>query len=930
MAAVRGGIHMQNGRAHYFAFISHKSKDSKFALQLQKFIETYNLPSQVRKRTNAPKRLTPICAYEMDFTSNPLLDEMTDKLQKSQYLIVLCSKELMKSGTKYINYEIETFIRLKKEEGKDPLKYIIPIILSGSFDDPEHDCCPEALKALGDNCPIALDRQKYKSDRELFLHAISGMLDIDYAVLQNRDSKRRRCQAAVLASVATLLLVLSIGALDYYVPKHRHYQDFVIQNGLPVGIGELSRGEYQRMNAHYVITEQQRKITQLTYVNAYGRMIDHENNWLNGDRPAKYVFTYADSELASVTYYKSSNIPLYVVQYSGASVADLKKPYDLSQPHYLNLNFESSLDGFFATDVIAHSGISRIIYEYDENGYVIKETYHADSSGRLVSSNDVFGKEYELDEKGRVHKEYFLDADGGHRQNMEGVFCKEYVYDEQNRLISYKNYDANGKLVANVDGVMHLVRTYDENHNIKTVELYDETGALLYVPAYNGAKQVQTYDDRGNRTLICFYDEKGEKAVILGFSATRFAYDKNGLEISCTYLDRDGNPTARTDIGVVEELKIRDDNGNPAEMRYCDADGNLVNSNDNYARVEYAYDERGLKIKEQYYDKNGNEANYGGYGYSVVTWDHDESGTECLRAYWNAAGEPVCIRNHPVEHGYHKREIVFTVSGNVGTWTIRHYDEQGRLVKRITPTEDRNAAVEEVVIQNGEITLIAKYDAEGRPSGAQTEIEYTSTAQGTRIKTLNQINEKGFLDITEISYYDARGVLVQEDKQIYYAESERVSEKVISYYHSSGMIDYVHEILYDQDGEVYKYFDGNGKIIRKESHGYRDVYRKQIVEYHEDGSITYTNNRHEGTEASSTLVHVDITKCDASGNVQYEYYMEIIDVCEEITVEYHKDGTITETYSRHAGADVGSPVVNKEITKYDSSGNIISVQKPKI
>jgi hypothetical protein len=334
---------MQNGKAHYFAFISHKSKDSKFALQLQRFIETYNLPSQVRKKTNAPKRLTPICAYEMDFASNPLFDEMTDKLQKSQYLIVLCSKELLKSGTKYINYEIETFIRLKKEEGKDPLKYIIPIILSGSFDDPEQDCCPEALKALGDNCPIALDRQKYKSDRELFLHAISGMLDIDYAVLQNRDSKRRRCQAAVLASVATLLLVLSIGALDYYVPKHRHYQDFVIKNGLPVGIGELSRGEYRRMNAHYVITEQQRKITQLTHVNAYGRMIDHEYNWLNGDRPAKYVFTYADSELASVTYYKSSNIPLYVVQYSGASVADLKKPNDLSQPHYLNLDFEYPL-----------------------------------------------------------------------------------------------------------------------------------------------------------------------------------------------------------------------------------------------------------------------------------------------------------------------------------------------------------------------------------------------------------------------------------------------------------------------------------------------------------------------------------------------------------------------------------------------------------
>lgn len=869
MAAVRGGIHMQNGRAHYFAFISHKSKDSKFALQLQKFIETYNLPSQVRKRTNAPKRLTPICAYEMDFTSNPLLDEMTDKLQKSQYLIVLCSKELMKSGTKYINYEIETFIRLKKEEGKDPLKYIIPIILSGSFDDPEHDCCPEALKALGDNCPIALDRQKYKSDRELFLHAISGMLDIDYAVLQNRDSKRRRCQAAILASVATLLLVLSIGALDYYVPKHRHYQDFVIQNGLPVGIGELSRGEYQRMNAHYVITEQQRKITQLTYVNAYGRMIDHENNWLNGDRPARYVFTYADSELASVTYYESSNIPLYVVQYSGASVADLKKPYDLSQPYYLNLDFESTADGYFETDVIAHSGISRIIYEYDENGYVIKETYHADSSGRLVSSNDVFGKEYELDEKGRVHKEYFLDADGGHRQNMEGVFCKEYVYDEQNRLISYKNYDANGKLVANVDGVMHLVRTYDENHNIKTIEFYDENGALLYVPAYKGAKQVQTYDDRGNRILVCFYDEKGEKAVILGISAMRFAYDKNGLEISRTYLDRDGNPKARTDIGAAEELQIWDDNGNLVEMRYCDAEGNLVNSNENFARVEYTYDERGLRIKAQYYDKNGGEADYCGYGYSVITFAY-ENGEECLRAYWNAAGEPVKSKNDPNGYGYHRRELIREIFASNETIMTRHYDEQGRLVNKITPTADRNAAVEKLVIQNGEITLIAKYDAEGRPSGVQTEIEYTSTAQGTRIKTQNRINSNGFLDFTEISYYDARGVLVQEDQQIYYAESEQVSAKITVYYQSSEIKDKKHHISYREDGEIdseiVTYFDKNGREVREEANWAEENYVEKIKEYHKDGSFTETYVVHEGLDKDSPVKYIFITKYDANGN----------------------------------------------------------------
>lgn len=86
------------GKATFYAFISHKSTDAKFAQKLQKFIESYNLPAAVRQMTGFPgKRLTPLCSYEVDFSSNPLLDEMQDKLNRSHYLILLCSEELMKA-----------------------------------------------------------------------------------------------------------------------------------------------------------------------------------------------------------------------------------------------------------------------------------------------------------------------------------------------------------------------------------------------------------------------------------------------------------------------------------------------------------------------------------------------------------------------------------------------------------------------------------------------------------------------------------------------------------------------------------------------------------------------------------------------------------------------------------------------------------------
>ena len=37
----------EKGKAHYYAFISHKSTDAKFALKLQRFIETYDLPAHI-------------------------------------------------------------------------------------------------------------------------------------------------------------------------------------------------------------------------------------------------------------------------------------------------------------------------------------------------------------------------------------------------------------------------------------------------------------------------------------------------------------------------------------------------------------------------------------------------------------------------------------------------------------------------------------------------------------------------------------------------------------------------------------------------------------------------------------------------------------------------------------------------------------------
>ena len=371
-----------NGKAQYYAFISHKSTDAKFALKLQKFIESYHLPTNIRQMAQLPgKRLSPICSYELDFSSSPLMDEMRDKLNRSHYLILICSEELLNSGTKYVNYEVRTFMECKRAQGIDPLTRIIPIIVTGEFGSPDHECCPEALMELGDNCPIALDRKKYKHDRELFLHVIASLLNIDYAVIENRDKKRQRNKKLLAGTALAALLALGIGLGEYYIPRESHYIDFVMKDGLPEGIGPLSADAYQNTAGHYIITHRKHKIESLEYVNAYGNPIDHNENVFEGDRPSAYRFSYTDAGISTVTYENRFGVPYFIMQYSGNSIAsvDLRNPNAPDEAFYIGAGFESNPTMLLAdVNDDSHSDISRFRYSYSLDGYVTEVTFCAD------------------------------------------------------------------------------------------------------------------------------------------------------------------------------------------------------------------------------------------------------------------------------------------------------------------------------------------------------------------------------------------------------------------------------------------------------------------------------------------------------------------------------------------------------------------------
>ena len=944
-----------SGKASYYAFISHKSADRKFALKLQNFIESYNLPTKIRKKTQAPKRLSPVCSYEVDFSARPLMDEMKEKLARSQYLVLICSKDDENGGSRYVNYEIETFIECKRAEGVDPLRRIIPIIVNGEFGSPENECCPKALKDLGENCPIAVERSKYKSDREVFLHAISGMLDIDYAVLKNRDDKRRRKKQLIWGAAALMVAIAAGATINYVTPKRYHYLDFVMQDGLPVGIEKLSAKAYEKTEAHYVLTTQMGRVVRLEYVNSCGEPIDH-SGWDDGDRPCVYEFDYDSKGLDSVVYYDRNQTPYFVINYSGDSLkaADFKEGFASDETYFIGQGYESDPEKLLVSyNTDPHGNISRFGYIYDENGYVTKITFHSDSSDRMAQDNGVYGFEYELDEKGRIRKTYYLDAIGERRLNSEGIYCKEYVYDAEDNLTELKNYNKDGKLTANAGGVIHLRRTFDSNHNIVKLEQLDADGNPVAVASYGGAVSMMERDSRGNILTGLFFDENGEPCNMSGCYGYSYNYDKNGRAVLQTFLDARKNPMVDEALGFAIRACEYDGRGNVVAYVYMDEEANPVNNAEGFSRVEYEYNDMGEKIRTIYYDTEGKLADYNGFGYSIEVKEYDSRGRETAIYYLGPDGEPVNILGPSYEYGYFKVQTEYEY-GAYTKITTAYYDRDGNPVNVQSSSMGEEYSSAQVVVQNGKITSMVTYDKNMERYGDSYEVFTDYNAQAETLETMKYFDQDDNMYQQVTTTYDIRGVerekvfeefigtLLTEKSVIYYDESgERASAEMIIYDESGAVIE-KSEYIYDSNGEeesskaVYynenglttetfdvEYLDGGGNryiSISYDESG--NVTQKTISEYDSDNNLTYfaSENPADAENYLSETVNeysggLLIKRSTASktkdGKLKY---------AADYLYSYNEDLSYTHTMILY---DFNGEVIGEYSSDYDSEGNPI-------
>ena len=338
-------------------------------------------------------------------------------------------------------------------------------------------------------------------------------------------------------------------------------------------------------------------------------------------------------------------------------------------------------------------------YEYDvygnqENTIYIGIGYKPMNRLDFNYSQHVLEITYDSEKNLEIQRGQFFDVDGNPaKRNGRGDIAYEEMYQFGNWVKgSYYEqwgyHDDNKKLTIREDENYAVIeREYDRYGNLIKVTYYDENNQSMIIQE-NGkmtcAGYVYEYDEKGNRTDIRYLDTDGMPMTRedLGYAQVCIEYDEQGNKIEERYYSLEHKPALYKKGGYASYDYVYE-NGRCVETRYYDEKKNLVlRSDENYAIQKEKFDTLGRCILSSYFDTENKPIMNTRYCCSTFEYRYDELGNETDIIYRNTDGN-VMVRE---DLGY--------------AWIERKYDEWGRIVlekyydAEKNPTTDRNGYAE--------------------------------------------------------------------------------------------------------------------------------------------------------------------------------------------------------------------------------------------
>lgn len=188
-------------KKEYYAFISYKREDEKWAKWLQNKLEHYKFPTNLNGRTDLPKNIRPTFRDVTDLTPGLLAEEIDKALRSSEWLIVICSPRSAKSP--WVCKEAQTFIDLGRAD------HIIPFVIEGNpfSKDSSTECYPEALLNLTDNQELLAANINEMGRDAAAIKVVARMFYLRFDTLWQRRNKEHQTKKKIIISIVSCIFI---------------------------------------------------------------------------------------------------------------------------------------------------------------------------------------------------------------------------------------------------------------------------------------------------------------------------------------------------------------------------------------------------------------------------------------------------------------------------------------------------------------------------------------------------------------------------------------------------------------------------------------------------------------------------------------------------------------------------------------------------
>lgn len=676
---------------------------------------------------------------------------------------------------------------------------------------------------------------KNKYDDIRFSYTASGK--VDYAIIYDKCGKllykmdydenlktvtfRQNDKYGTEMNLPSNMSDLSSGRFDLTAEKSRiskyileYNEKGLLIKRLYVGIGNVPRTNNDNIYGEEYEYDEKGRIIGEKFLGPDGKLT------CNNEGLASKEFTYDDDyNCISAKYYNLD----HELTSDGLGAKYYKFSHDkygnrTSETHWLSDNEPSIIQGtaiheirweykdgqnvkrtFFdekGKQMFCSQGYSSIAYEYDENGFCIKETFldDKDSVTTCNSDQDVYSyRVFKNDNFGNNLERYCLDVDNKEIENVDGIFKYVFTYDSIGNITSQKFYDKQEKPYL-YGGFYHEVRIkYDECYRMNNISFYDISGERS-LNGENFAEIRVEYNNQGSVTRIETLGKNSEKTC----SNNKYAievreYDDQGLEISRKYFDADESPCEnkngvasyefsydkKTDKVAISKqfdkngeciavLHSKYDNrGNLIESKNLDDDGNLVNG---YVIRNYKYNKLNQIIEEWYTNLKGDLVNDVDASYAKIVYKYDKMGNVTEKTYWGTFGDAAALAD-----GTHK-------------W-VHEYNKLGQEIHQVS----YGVSGEPIKTEDGDAEIKTEYDKYGRKT-----TEFILDGHGGKTNGVD-----GWYKHT--LEYNIRGQVI---KEVFYGKDNKLAASVEKEYAKI-------ENEYDSHGNVTKEkrYDAEGKCI---------------------------------------------------------------------------------------------------------------------